>query len=549
MNTMDNNLSDYEDQTRPVNTKKRKSMGRVRDATKLMRLQSHVIGDPCQCLRYRCFEKITADERVDIIRKFNLMKSWNDQSAYLTGLISLCSVAQRRPRLPEDESVLRNSTFYYKVRVVRENLVVEEQVCKNAFVSLHGLTRRRIETIQKSLQMSGSAPIDKRGTHLNRKHKLGVETESKIFEHIKSFKARSSHYSPNKTKRIYLSADLNVKKMYGMFKDKFPQVKASYETYRSVFCSKFNISFGHPRSDTCSFCDKLKVQIDACQEEQGIKGLMLQQKLHLAKAEVFYARKKKARLDSRTKADTEAVCMDFGRNLPVPNLSTNDVYYSRQLSLFSFILHKLSNSEVFFYSYAETVGKKGANEVCSFLFDYITLKLPAEVKHLQIFCDSCSGQNKNYPLFKFLHYIIHHRSKLESVEVTFPIRGHSYMECDKDMGILNGKFRAEIPDDWCKHIEAARLRPTPFLVEEVDRCLIRNWKDFLSSMYVKKCPFATRPIRQLKITKEHPRLVFHRDTYNGLWNSSAIVPPRRKRITGPPLPDGQFYHPPVAIFG
>ncbi|XP_050303632.1 uncharacterized protein LOC126741288 [Anthonomus grandis grandis] len=256
---------------------------------------------------------------------------------------------------------------------------------------------------------------------------------------------------------------------------------------------------------------------------------MFQQKLHLAKTEVLYARKKQARLRSRTKADTEAICMDFGRNLPMPNLSTNDVYYSRQLSLFSFIVHKLSNSKVFFYAYPETVGKKGANEVCSFF-------------------DSCSGQNKNFPVVKFLHYLVHHRSKLESIEVTFPILGHSYLECDKDMGILNGKFRAEVPDDWCKHIETARLKPAPFLVEKVNRYMIRNWIDFLSAMYVEKCPFATRPIRPLKITKEYSRLVFHRYTYNGLWNSSVIVPPRKKRTTGPPLPDGQFYQPPVATF-
>ncbi|XP_050306919.1 uncharacterized protein LOC126743746 [Anthonomus grandis grandis] len=396
--------------------------------------------------------------------------------------------------------------------------------------------------------MSGTAPIDKRGRHLNRKHKLSVETKNKILEYIKSFKARSSHYSLNKTKRIYLSAELNVKKMYDMFKEKFPQVKASYETYRSIFC-KFNISFGYSRSDTCSFCDQLKVRIDACQEEKVIKDLMFQQKQHLAKAEVFYARKKQARLRSRTKADTEAICIDFGRNLPMPNLSTNDVYYSRQLSLFSFIVHKLSNSEVFFYAYPETVGKKGANEVCLFLFDYITLKLPAEVRNLQIFCDSCSGQNKNFAVFKFLHYLVHHRSKLESTEVTFSIRSYSYMECDKDMGTLNGKFRAEVPNDWCKHIETTRLTPAPFLVEKVDCYMIRNWTDFLSAMYMKKCPFATCPIRQLKTTKEHPCLVFYRNTYNGLWNSSVIVPPRKKRITGPPLPDGQFYHPPVATFG
>lgn len=79
-------------------------------------------------------------------------------------------------------------------------------------------------------------------------------------------------------------------------------------------------------------------------------------------------------------------------------------------------------------------------------------------------CDSCSGQNKNYQLFKFLHYIIHHCSKLESVQITYPIRGHSYMECDKNMSLLHEKFSRRLIYTY-----SARFKPAPFHVKQVDQ--------------------------------------------------------------------------------
>ena len=43
-----------------------------------------------------------------------------------------------------------------------------------------------------------------------------------------------------------------------MFQAKYPEEanKLSYETYRVIFKTEFNISFGYTRSDTCSTCDE-----------------------------------------------------------------------------------------------------------------------------------------------------------------------------------------------------------------------------------------------------------------------------------------------------
>ncbi|KAG8329547.1 hypothetical protein J6590_083922 [Homalodisca vitripennis] len=110
------------------------------------------------------------------------------------------------------------------------------------------------------------------------------------------------------------------------------------------------------------------------------------------------------------------------RNMDLPNISTNDPYYRRKLGFYMFNIHELSTSNSVFYFYTETIGNKGANEVVSFLDNFINLVLDKEIKELFIFCDSCGGQNKNYNLFKYLFFEVHEAKRLEKIQVTFPIR-------------------------------------------------------------------------------------------------------------------------------
>lgn len=155
-----------------------------------------------------------------------------------------------------------------------------------------------------------------------------------------------------------------------------------------------------------------------------IKRLTTENTLHKKKAKMFYSRKKMAKMDSRKNSNTGAICMDFAKNLQVPNIPTNDIYYKRQLSVYAFNVHVSSTSGSYFYVYSETEGKKGSDDVCSLLHNFIYSHFDPEVKNLKIFCDSCSGQQKNFTFFRFLHNLVNNEKMLESVVVTFPIRGH-----------------------------------------------------------------------------------------------------------------------------
>ncbi|RZF44094.1 hypothetical protein LSTR_LSTR004466 [Laodelphax striatellus] len=54
-----------------LKTRKRKTTGRLKDASKRIRNQTLTTGDPCNCKRFKCFEVISAEERDVIIKELN----------------------------------------------------------------------------------------------------------------------------------------------------------------------------------------------------------------------------------------------------------------------------------------------------------------------------------------------------------------------------------------------------------------------------------------------------------------------------------------------
>lgn len=291
-----------------------------------------------------------------------------------------------------------------------------------------------------------------------------------------------------------------------------------------MFVTKFNRSFGYPRKDTCSTCDSFRVELGKPHAPEKITALKTQQELHWRKGQTFYDRKTQAGHDSKAIPNLAAVCFDFWKNLPCPNITTSDVYYKRQLSLYTFNVHNLGDGSVSLYTYDESVGKKGANEVSSMLLHFFNT-LPEEVTHLKLFCDSCGGQNKNYTVLKFLHYMVTFRKRFDFIKIMFPIRGHSYMECDRDMVMVNQNTPCETPQHWRNHFAEARTKPQPFQVIDVRRESLLSIDSHLQSMYYSTNPVKMQKQREIIISREHPRLVRFRDNWNGPFQTAAIAKP------------------------
>ncbi|CAH1993123.1 unnamed protein product [Acanthoscelides obtectus] len=244
----------------------------INSANKL--IQKKTTGPNCHC-RKRCFTKIDDTQRQNILEQFYSTGDKTKQDIYLGGLISVSNVKRKRPTTGEGRE--KSNTYQYKLRTGSQETIV----CKKAFCSLHGVSKNRVSQIAKNLTLGSiMSPSDKRGKHSNRPNKISEEIIAQIEEHIRSFPRRKSHYSrEDNQKRYFLSPELNIATMHRLYLQKYEPEKyallddgkilkdikpvVTYDFYHRQFNLNHNLSFGHPRSDTCQKCDRLHNTISA----------------------------------------------------------------------------------------------------------------------------------------------------------------------------------------------------------------------------------------------------------------------------------------------
>ena len=99
-----------------------------------------------------------------------------------------------------------------------------------------------------------------------------------------------------------------------------------HKSYHNIFNTNFNISFGYPRTDTCSKCDEFKIKIESIKIElslnseckklkQQLDEIELQKEQHHKDAETFYVRKRNARFKAQKEQRFESIAFDFQNNL------------------------------------------------------------------------------------------------------------------------------------------------------------------------------------------------------------------------------------------
>lgn len=125
------------------------------------------------------------------MKKFNNFADQNKLNAFLSGLITVLPINQRRLRKLEVEAIQNNYSYEYKVRVLRDGCVEEVRISSKAFISILGITSRRVQTIKEALTSTGAPPVDKRGTHKDRPNKTPEETKSLMMEFFSSLRKSS----------------------------------------------------------------------------------------------------------------------------------------------------------------------------------------------------------------------------------------------------------------------------------------------------------------------------------------------------------------------
>ena len=114
-------------------------------------------GPPCTC-RQNCYDKIGRDNLIEIFENYWAAGDWNLQTAYLQKQTSVCGIKGKQKGSPNKQ---RTCARLYFLTVHGEPI----QVCKQAFVSVHGISRGRLDGVSKKMLSTGMPLPDLRGKH------------------------------------------------------------------------------------------------------------------------------------------------------------------------------------------------------------------------------------------------------------------------------------------------------------------------------------------------------------------------------------------------
>lgn len=396
----------------------------------------------CRCAS-KCYCNISEDDRKELWNSFYNLENKNTQDVFLQSFIEKRPPKRRRKERVDEEAPsesldtrLSNKSksyfFTYNIKIDGEL----RPVCKNTFMALYGVTPERVRRLCKLLVQS-KTPKDLRG--LNRSgNAISGDICTEIHNQISKFEVKETHYS-GKLKK-YLDARLNIKIMHEMFLKEHPDYVADvkYSFYRTYFHDNFDYSFGRPQVDVCSKCESFSAKMkDATLSDNAKRKLAAELIIHKRRAKKFYDALKEAHANKDN--DTVAIAIDYMQNQPLPLIPVQEVFYLRQIWVNVFCIHDLKTDKANLYLYHEGIANKTPDEVCSFLWHYIQT-LPPTVTKLLLFSDGAAGQNKNHTVVRFLLNLCD-SGRFKAIRHFFPVRGHSFLPCDRDFGALKRRLR------------------------------------------------------------------------------------------------------------
>lgn len=357
-------------------------------------------------------------------------------------------------------------------------------MCKAMFLATLDVTAKKMRCLTlKKLDGLGISADDKRGGNSNR-NPISVEAKQYIENHILSYPAYTSHYNREKSAKLYLSGDLNVTKMYEMYKSKCSEDglgAVHYNSFRLIF-KKFNLSFRKPQADTCCECDKLNILVKQNANTKELEAILVTQREHQDHAQRVYTAKKNDVQNAKVDQTVYTASFDLQKCLPTPHLLCGQAFYSRQLytlNLTVFETYQGRNSARCFL-WDESKARRGSQEIGSCILQNLRSLLTeqsfSKVRTVNLYSDRCGGQNHNITMCMTISFFIE-ECKRENREMTirhnFMVSGHSHMEVDSVHAAIErakkqNTMDIETPRDWAVFISQVK-RKIPFHVTEMEQ--------------------------------------------------------------------------------
>lgn len=390
-----------------------------------------------------------------------------------------------------------------------------------------------METAIKKKKDGGIVTPDKRGRH-EPINKISEEVRNGVRSHISKFPVCESHYSREKTKKLYLGNHLNISKMYSLYVDECNESRLKDEDiakewlYSEIFNYEYNYSFKSPDTDTCDICDKYKVKLqETCSPDLRI-NLQNEYDHHLSDASNRYTLKSDDKKKSRQNLVEEKVIMiDLQKCLPTPDLQNSQSFYSLKLWTFNLTIHDSTAEDTFCMMWDESVSGRGGNEVSSCLIKWLENNVSDKVIELTIWSDNCPSQNRNILMIMCYFWALRRKPSLQVINHKFLSRGHTHLEADSIHSVIErnrkkiAKFQIMTPWDWQQMVRIAGIKKQ-FTVINMETSDFKQFKTLFegpAAPYISKkknsvgTDFLISQVCHMQVRKDTPGILYYRKDF------------------------------------
>lgn len=505
----------------------------------------------CQTLglcRTKCIERFSEEDRQKIFDEYWGAGSHEKRVSFVTSLITKTKKSTTKNKVLGKDMKNREFTLQYSLRING----VKHKICKECFRKTLGETNKFLElcSLRLNSSCSGIYENDHRGQDPP-KNKYSEEDIDKVRQFILKIPLYESHYSRRDTNKKYLPSHYTVTKIFDHYRSLPDSIVISRTKFDEIFHS-LNIGIKRPSKDTCGKCDKLKMKINLCSEEEEKNNCKAELDAHLKQADDYYKLKAEDKAFSKNNPVEKTAVFDLQQCLPTPLLASGITFYLRQLWTFNLTVHNCDDNQAYCYMWHEAIAARGANQVASCLQKFLT-NLSPEVETITFYSDSCPGQNKNGHIVTMYFTILKNHPSLKAIKHKFLIPGHTHMECDGDHALIEkNKKRTETqihhPRDWFQLVRCTGKKH-PFKVIEMTQLDFFDYASLLKKdLQVKKKNedgenFYWRDVREIMVKKEESKIMFYKTEILGEYKKLSF----RKRGKESALVPSRQYNAPVPI--
>lgn len=470
--TDDDNLPTHEENNTVVTETRKKGRSRIQRAeckklrnsgksyvTEKGKIVSERKLVPLKPCRMKCDERIKEKDREICFQNYWNLGSRNKRASYIGSLITIKMKKTQTTRADPQRN--RSCSCSYEVIINNQRV----PVCRLCFQSIFGETKGFVQLVlqKKNNSSCGMVKTDSRGLAPPQNKRTPEELQD-VKNHILSFPSHESHYCRNRINKKFLSSDLSISRMYGLYKENRGN-PVCLTIYSQCF-HELGLSFKKPKLDTCHKCDVFDAKIKVANDVESAE-LKAQKDKHLEMADYAYAKKNEDKLMAREDKNKACFAFDLQQCLPTPYLTTSVSFYKRQLWTFNLTVHDLATDMATCYMWDETIAARGANEIASCLY-HLLLNLPDKIEEVTFYSDTCGGQNKNNIVSFMFLYVISQKLTLKKINHKFLISGHTHLECDVDHSVIERvKKRTTMKinhlTDWIQLVSHAK-KTKPFNV-------------------------------------------------------------------------------------